>query len=599
MKLATEQIRSDVCVVGGGLAGVCAALAAARDGSTVSLLQDRPVLGGNASSEIRMWICGAYGRFFKESGLLEEIQLKNIHRNPEQNYHVWDSVLYELVAAEENIRLLLNCSVCDVSMDSARIGSIRGWQMTRQTWIEVLAEQFIDCSGDSILRLSGAHWRSGREDRESFGESLGREIADRQTMGNSILIQAREIDPEDHCPFVPPAFARSFDDSHPRVRNARPNGDNYWWIEVGGEDDTIADAESIRDELMAIAYGAWAYIKNHPDGRGRRWTLDWISALPGKRENIRYVGAHTLTQNDIESGGRFDDLIAFGGWTMDDHPPAAFDHPGEPTCHYPTPSPYGIPAGCLYGETVPNLLFAGRNISTTHMALSSTRVMGTCAMLGQAAGTLAAMAVQKGKAPGEIHRQHLIELQNRLMWRDQWLPGLKRPLNTLTSETVLSVSEAEDDAEVLRNGLERSLPDGANWLRIRPGGHVTFSWERPVDLLQVRLVMHSDLHNKKRIPCHRPKKVKLVKLPRSLPKTILIEARDGDDWRTVSRLEENHRRLVIQPLDVRTDAVRIRIVDTWGGEFGTLFSAEFGPLGSALPPLRVPWPETIVSGHGE
>ncbi len=153
-------------------------------------------------------------------------------------------------------------------------------------------------------------------------------------------------------------------------------------MEFGGVRDTIADADEIRDELLKIAYGCWEYIKNNPDGHAAEWELDWIGKLPGKRENVRYVGDHVLTQPEVEAGGHFPDAVCHGGWSMDNHHPEAFYYPGAPTVYHPAPSPYGIPYSCLYSRNIGNLFFAGRNISCTHMAMSSTRVMATCATRG-------------------------------------------------------------------------------------------------------------------------------------------------------------------------------------------------------------------------
>ena len=160
--IRTETTFADLCVVGGGIAGICAAVSAARRGCTVALMHDRPSLGGNASSEIRMHICGAHG--IRETGIVEEIELENIYRNPLKNYSIWDSVLYEIVRNEPNIRLFLNCSVCDAQMDGERIRSVKGWQTTTQTWQVVESKFFADASGDSILApLTGAEFRWSRE----------------------------------------------------------------------------------------------------------------------------------------------------------------------------------------------------------------------------------------------------------------------------------------------------------------------------------------------------------------------------------------------------------------------------------------------------
>ena len=165
----------DLCVVGGGLAGMCAAIAAARHGAKVALMQDRPVLGGNASSEVRMWICGAHGENNRETGIIEEIMLENRYRNPLRNFSIWDSILYEKVRFEPNITLLLNCSCTDATVDDDRIRSVTGWQLTTQTWHTVEADLFADCSGDSILApLTGAEFRMGARRAPSSARTSSR-----------------------------------------------------------------------------------------------------------------------------------------------------------------------------------------------------------------------------------------------------------------------------------------------------------------------------------------------------------------------------------------------------------------------------------------
>ena len=176
-----RTVRHDVefCVVGGGMAGLCAAVAAARLGVKTVLMHDRPVLGGNAYSEVRMWICGAsaHGENLRETGIIEEIQLENLYRNNYPNYSVWDSILYEKAAFQENLTLLLNCSCCGAETIDGRILSVKGWQLTTETWHEVKADYFADCSGDSILApLTGAEFRQGREASSEFNESIAPEI---------------------------------------------------------------------------------------------------------------------------------------------------------------------------------------------------------------------------------------------------------------------------------------------------------------------------------------------------------------------------------------------------------------------------------------
>ncbi len=270
-------------------------------------------------------------------------------------------------AITEGITLLLNCACQEVTTEGNHIVSIKGYQSTTQTFHEVQAKYFADCSGDSVLRISGAEFRWGREARSEFNESHAPEVADNLTMGNTILLEPREVGP-DHTPFIAPKWAKKFSEADLPNRHLTPTGDNFWWLELGGMQNTIADAETLRDELLKVSLGVWDLITNHPDGRAKDWELDWIGALPGKRENVRYVGDHILNQNDILDGGKFDDTVAYGGWTMDDHHPAGLYYTGRATVFHHTPSPFGIPYRSMYSKNIDNLFFAGRNISTTHMA---------------------------------------------------------------------------------------------------------------------------------------------------------------------------------------------------------------------------------------
>ena len=316
MKLNTIEHKTQLCIVGGGIGGMFAAISAARHGAKVVLMHDRPVLGGNASSEIRMWISGAGTRVrnLQETGILEELLLENMYRNPKRNFSIWDSLLYEMVRFEPNIELLLNCSCCDAEMDGSKVVSVTGFQLTTYTWHTVKADIFMDCSGDSILApLTGAEFRVGREAQAEFGEEFGLPEADRKTMGMSLLIQARETDHP--VKFTPPAWAYTFktdEEMHNKPHNIYAINTNFYWVELGGEQDSIADTEEIRDELLKIAFGAWDHIKNWGDHGAENWELEWVGFLPGKRESRRYVGDYILKQQDVEGHPVFPDTVAYG-----------------------------------------------------------------------------------------------------------------------------------------------------------------------------------------------------------------------------------------------------------------------------------------------
>ena len=428
------------------------------------------------------------------------------------------------------------------------------------------AKLFIDCSGDSILApLTGADFRTGREAREEFNEDIQPHQADAKTMGNSLLIQFRHT--EEPQQFVAPAWAYKFESAADLpFRMNGVDGHNFWWLEVGGLQDTIKDAEAIRDELMRITYGVCDYIKNRAPERkqAENWAIDWIGSLPGKRENRRYLGDHILTQNDVRDGGRFEDTIAYGGWSMDDHHPAGIYFPGKPTIFHPAPSPYGIPYRSLYSRNVPNLLFAGRNISVTHAALSSTRVMGTCALLGQAAGTAAALCIRHSRSPRDLSSgANLRELQQTLMDNDCWLPNFTREISPLARRG--SLTGEGKDAALLLDGLDRDRKGESHAWEGALGQSVGFQWNERVKLEGARLIFDSDLNHGKGMPLAYPAKKGDHSLPGSLVKAFRLEALDdAGQWRTVFREDCNHQRLATVPLATEARGLRFITEETWG-----------------------------------
>ncbi|MFW6159239.1 MAG: FAD-dependent oxidoreductase [Planctomycetota bacterium] len=564
----------DFCVVGGGMAGVTAALAAARHGAQVALMQDRPVLGGNSSSECRVHIQGADRHNslpnLRETGILEELRMENLYRNPQRSYSIWDTVLYEKLHFHPNVTLLLNCSCNHTTMDGGRIVSVSGWQTTTQTVHTVRAKLFADCSGDGVLApLTGAECRMGREARAEFGESIAPEVADDRTMGMSCLFQARKHDSPQ--PFIPPDWAEVFescDELPGGERRHRWFEMGYWWVELGGEDHSIHDTERLRDELLAIAYGVWDHVKNHcPQHReaAANWALDWLQFLPAKRESRRFVGDHILTQNDIEAEGRFDDLVAYGGWTMDDHHPAGFRavELGEPpTIFHPAPSPYGIPYRSLYSKNVANLMFAGRNASCTHAAMSSTRVMGTCSSMGQAVGTAAAMAAARGIDPRGL-LDHVDELQQALIDDDCYLPWVAQDLPGLTRQATLKASVG--DPEPVRDGVNRPVGEHLHAWPCRVGDSIAYTFDRPRDVAEVVLILDTGLDQMVMMSHHQADD-QLTAPPDVMPRAFRVEGRVDGNWQPLITQQNNHQRHVRYPVGTGLTGVRFTLDETWGAD---------------------------------
>lgn len=433
--MRNETVSSDITVVGGGLAGVCAAIAAARLGQTVSLVNNRPVLGGNSSSEVRVWVCGATGhgihRYARETGIMGELFIENQYRNIDGNPYFWDMVVHEAVLAEPNIRLFLNTDVHEVEADgdedNRTIHSVTGWMMASERRIRFESPLYLDCTGDGLVGfLAGAKHRIGREAREEYNEDWAPLVADDITLGSTLLFYTKNVGHP--VKYIPPSFAKDITKTSIPERRIIRSGDNgcaYWWIEWGGEHDTVHDNERIRDELWSVIYGIWDYIKNSGKFDAENMTLEWVGSIPGKREYRRFVGDYVLNQNDILAQREFEDRVAFGGWSIDLHPPQGVYSTEAGSKHLHMDGNYHIPFRSLYSANVGNMLMAGRDISATHVAFGTTRVMATCAVIGEAAGTGAALCAKKGVTPRELYANHLQELQQVLLRQDASIIGLR------------------------------------------------------------------------------------------------------------------------------------------------------------------------------
>ena len=594
------EMDAPIVVCGGGLSGVCAAVAAARHGSKVILIQDRPMLGGNTSSEMRMGIVGVKEDQCQEAGIIEELQCRNFFYNPLQRYPLWDDVIYSTVVEEPNIKLLLNTSVRDVVMNGENIAAVKCWNTNNYTEYTISGKLFLDCTGDGILRLSGAKYRRGTEAKGDYNESfLSNEQANNATMGNSILLQLRKTN--EHHPFKAPDWAYHFTDddfNYDTPKSTIPNqkfnykiiwrahDNNFWWVESSGvRFDTIFDANEIQFELKKIGYGIWEYMKNHPDGRCKDYELVWTGSIPGKRESTRYIAPYTLTQQDILSGGHFEDAVAYGGWTLDDHNPNGFENKGLASIEYIINQGYGIPYDCLYSINVPNLMFAGRDISCTHMAFSGTRVMATCALMGQAVGTAADMIIDKGTTPAGLRKDYIKELQATLEDDDCMLPYRWRQVNELTKS-----AKTLAENEPMRNGIDREWNGEDNGVYAAVGAtNLTYTWDKTITTSEVRLIFDSDFKVRGKRMRKLEETTERVPMPSEMAREFHIQVRvpaankkqakeyaanpNAGEWKTVATVKDNFRRLVKLSFDaVETDGVRIVVDKTWGSDKAHIFA---------------------------
>lgn len=540
MPLETHELTCDILVAGGGAAGVPCALAAARCGARVILCQDRPVLGGNASSEVRMHIVGANGTGgfdrgseleteAREGGIIEEIRLENCVRNPQRSASMFDLILYDKCREQPNLTLLLNTTVTAVQKAGQRIDYAIAQRQSTEDQFHIRACAFIDCTGDGRLGVeAGAAFAEGRESRETFGESLAVRQADHHRLGSTILLQARKH--ASPMPFVAPDWARRLTKRDLRLRLYATPGEEeptheygYWWAEWGGLLDTIKDNETIRDELLAIALGIWDHIKNGPPEdkkdvdpfQASYWALEWIGFLPGKRESRRFIGQHVLTEQDVLGSREFHDAIAYGGWSIDMHPPEGIDAADlDPCQQHPVPYLYDIPLRCCIARDVSNLMFAGRNLSATHVAFSSTRVMATCAVVGQGVGTAAAYAANHDIPIKDLasNEPALQAIQQRLLRDDAFLigqtncdPGDMARLASISASSEFPGGEARNVISGVNRAVEgirgappsRRLTGTQRWMSDPAAGlpaWLQLDWDSAIDVKEIQLVFDTGLH---------------------------------------------------------------------------------------------------------
>ncbi len=449
------NLNPDFTIIGGGIAGVCAAITAARKGTKTVLIQDRPVLGGNASSEVRLWILGATShmgnnnRWSREGGVIDEILVENLYRNKEGNTLIFDTILLEKIKNEANITLLLNTAVYDLEKsDDRNIKSVTAFCSQNSTHYTIQSPLFCDASGDGIVGfMAGASFRIGAETREEFNELFAPDEAYGELLGHSMYFYSKRADAP--VKYVAPEFALKNIKEIPRYKiiSKEDQGCRYWWFEYGGRRDTIHDTEEIKWELWKVIYGVWDYIKNSGEFEDvDNLTLEWVGTIPGKRESRRFEGEYMITQNDVVNQHQFDDAVAHGGWALDLHPADGIYSEKSACTQWHSKGVFQIPYRCFFSKDIDNLFLAGRIISASHVAFGSTRVMATTGLCAQVAGMAASLCKENKILPTEILSKNLItELQSQLNLTGQSIPNisLKDDLSRLSKATISASSELE------------------------------------------------------------------------------------------------------------------------------------------------------------
>ena len=601
-KKKVKNAEYDVVVIGGGMSGICAALAAARHGARTALVHDRHVLGGNASSEIRMHICGASENLAKpdleESGILHEIMLDNKSRNDYYNFSIWDMVLFSTVKRQKNLTVYLSTAMESCEMgEGSTIRSIDAYQLTTETHWKISGKVFIDCTGNATLGYyAEAEFRTGSEGRDEFGEPDAPGQPNKERMGNTLLFKA--VDRGHPVAFKKPDFARTFTEeelkyrTHSAVHGAQIKGEvdkayvrmtsfstssvdyGYWWIELPGEtDDIIDEYEQIRDELVSCIYGIWDHLKNGGDHGAENYDLEWVGMLPGSREGRRLIGDYILNENDILSNRQFEDAVAYGGWPMDIHTAKGlYDFDELPSRVISFDGAYTIPYRSYYSKNISNLMMAGRDISASKMAMGSTRVMGTCAVGGQAVGTAAALCIKYDCDPRGA-QEHMRELQQMLLKDDAYIPGIwnEDPKDLARRAKVTATSAREGcPPENVINGISRDEDGHRNlWISGKgrtEGEMLTLHLADRQPVSEVHLTFDSNFHYPIKITLSRKRQAQQrIGVPPELIRDYTVTLWQGDKKAAKHTVTENvQRKNIVTFPTTECDRVTVMVHKTNG-----------------------------------
>lgn len=404
----------DFVVVGGGIAGMCAAASAARLGCKVALVNDRPVLGGNNSSEIRVHLGGiiemgpnqGLGRMIREFG-----HERSGNAQPGDYYE--DRKKEDFIDAEKNITLYASQRAVAVKMQGDRIVSVTIQHIETGEQTELTAPLFSDCTGDATIGyLAGADWAMGREGRDEYGESLAPEQPDSLVMGASIQWYSKDMKKKTSFPHF--EYGVRFD-----AENCEPVTMGEWKWETGMNRNQVSEAERVRDYGLLVIYSNWSYLKNHYKDHKKyaNRSLDWVAYVSGKRESRRLLGDYVLSQDDIDKNVAHEDASFTTTWSIDLHFPDSVNSVRFPGNEFKSATvhrwihPYAVPYRCLYSRNVDNLFMAGRNMSCTHVALGTVRVMRTTGMMGEVVGMAAGLCHKHRVEPRDIYHHHLPELK--------------------------------------------------------------------------------------------------------------------------------------------------------------------------------------------
>ena len=547
----TEAGQFDLVVVGGGVAGCCSAVSAARLGLKVALIQDRPVLGGNSSSEVRVWIQGQIRKApLPHIGEIVAEMLTRPKVCPAPAEFYGDDLKLKVVQAEEHLSLFVWEHVDKVETDQKRIQAVVSTNVLSGLRSRFAGRWFVDATGDGTV---------------GFLAGADHEVEKTGHLGSSNMWYLEETDtpsPFPRCPWALDLTDKPFPSKLHEL--------GHWFWESGFDLDTIRDAEAIRDHNLRAMYGAWDCLKNvknlYPNHR-----LAWAAYISGRRESRRLLGDVVLTKQHVLDHFPWPDGCVAATWSIDLHypdtryVPAAPDNPfisrAEFT-HFKTP--YFVPYRCLYSRNVPNLFMAGRCISVTHEALGTVRVMGTGGLMGEVVGRAASLCKKHDADPADVYANHLDEFRQLLqtsLRKPGSFPGLKAPAfaadvgqNVAPVARVSSSgdrSPADAPASLVNDGQADLFDNGGRWLSTPEVPiWVELRWDRPRVITAARVVSgYGSGNGEARDPIA----------------DFTLQYHDGRQWQDIPETKTSGNRQIdwqrrFKP--VRTDRVRLSVEKT-------------------------------------
>ena len=581
----TFRLDCDLLVAGGGLAGVSAALAAARHGAKVVLVQNRSRLGGNSSSEIKMHPLGIweFRTGFREGGIIEELKLEDISVNTQRSWEMWDLMLYDKVISEPNIALLLDTTVFSVETEGDKISCVYARSDTSLKIYKITAKNYADCTGDGRLAMeAGAEMMWGRDGSGKYGEDLVDDRNPHGTLCSSLLFTT--TDTGKPAPYKAPAWAKKITAADLRFRDPKRNGFQfgYFFISHGGLSDAIRDTEVIRFELLSVVLGLWEYIKTcgkYPETENL--ALDTVGMIPARRESYRIRGLHLFTQHDIYGGWKnYPDQVATCGWLPEDQPSGGIFEPDvRPVLRTRKTSPYNMPLRVMISKDFSNLSMAGRNMSCSHLAFSCTRVMCTGSVMGQALGTAAALAAKHGAKLADFTENKALinELQQELLRDGQIIMGVPNldPTDLARKAEISSNIPNSNPAAVNNGKIYDVLKSDANkWIApLSEKPELTLSWRAPQKISKI--IFNFDAGRRHLCITKEASRRRLVleaPQPEVLKDYDVIASLADGSTKTIIRRRGNYQKRVIENFSpVSASSITVRPLATNGDSHARIF----------------------------